>query len=88
MQRGLCRMGLIRPNETILYSDARLIPCVNISFDPDREEALPVLPGGLDEAVITWVGRFGEWGCRWTDEAFKSGDRGARSVLKRRRAAA
>ncbi|MBV7379798.1 protoporphyrinogen/coproporphyrinogen oxidase [Maritimibacter dapengensis] len=80
----LVKIGLIREDEEILHTDARLIPHANIIFDLDRETALPIVHEWLDEIGITYVGRFGEWGYQWTDEAFKSGERGARQVLERR----
>lgn len=79
----LVKVGLIRADEKILHTDARLIPHANIIFDMDRETALPIVHSWLDEIGITYVGRFGEWGYQWTDEAFKSGERGARQVLER-----
>ena len=78
----LVKIGLITEDEEILHKDARLITHANIIFDLDREEALPIVHKWLDEVGITYVGRFGEWGYQWTDEAFKSGERGARTVLE------
>ncbi|MBN2907062.1 MAG: NAD(P)-binding protein [Rhodobacteraceae bacterium] len=79
----LVKIGLIRQDEEILHADARLIPYANIIFDLDRETALPLVHGWLDEIGITYVGRFGEWGYHWTDEAFKSGERGAKQIIER-----
>ncbi len=78
----LVKIGLIAEDEKILHTDARLITHANIIFDLDREEALPIVHKWLDEVGITYVGRFGEWGYQWTDEAFKSGERGARNVIQ------
>lgn len=79
----LVRLGLIREDEEILHTDARLIPHANIIFDLERETALPVVHAWLQEVGITYVGRFGEWGYQWTDEAFKSGERGAREIVSK-----
>jgi protoporphyrinogen oxidase len=79
----LIRVGLLREDDEILHTDARLIPYANIIFDLEREEALPVVHAWLEEMGIVYVGRFGEWGYQWTDEAFKSGERGARKVIER-----
>jgi protoporphyrinogen oxidase len=78
----LVKIGVFREDEEILHTDARLIPHANIIFDLDREVALPVVHEWLDKVGITYVGRFGEWGYQWTDEAFKSGERGARNVIE------
>jgi len=83
VMRDLRRIGLLREDDEILHADARFIPHANIIFDLDREEALPVVHGWLDEVGITYAGRYGEWGYQWTDEAFKSGERGARQVVER-----
>lgn len=78
----LIRMGLLTEDDKILHSEAKYIEHANIIFDLDREEALPVVHKWLDELGITYVGRFGEWGYHWTDEAFKSGERGARQIIE------
>ncbi len=79
--QDLIKMGLISEDEPILHKDARLIKFANVIFDLDREEALPIVHNWLDEVGIVYAGRFGEWGYHWTDEAFKSGERGARRVI-------
>lgn len=79
----LKRVGLINSDEKILHTDASIIPYANIIFDLDREEALPVVHSYLESIGVIYVGRFGEWGYQWTDEAFLSGERGAQKVLER-----
>lgn len=79
----LIKIGMMREDDEILHKDARFIPHANIIFDLDREEALPIVHAWLDKMGITYAGRYGEWGYQWTDEAFKSGERGARDVLAR-----
>lgn len=79
----LKRVGLLNSDEKILHSDASVIRYANIIFDLDREEALPVVHDYLDSIGIIYVGRFGEWGYQWTDEAFLSGEGGARKVIER-----
>jgi len=66
-----------------VFTPPLTIPYANIIFDLEREEALPVVHAWLEEMGIVYVGRFGEWGYQWTDEAFKSGERGARKVIER-----
>ena len=79
----LKKVGLLREDEEIVHTDARLIPYANIIFDLDRETALPVVHDYLESIGIIYAGRFGEWGYQWTDEAFVSGERGARKVIER-----
>ena len=80
---GLIRCGLLRPDDRILVRQAQLIPYANIIFDLDRTAALRIVHGYLEEIGIAPVGRYGEWGYLWTDEAFLSGEAAARKVLDR-----
>jgi len=77
----LRRCGLLREDDEILHSDARLIPFGNVIFDLERLEALTLVHGYLDDIGIAYCGRYGEWGYQWTDEAFMSGERAAQRVL-------
>ncbi len=79
----LIKIGLMREDDEILHTDARLIPHANIIFDLDREWALPVVHKWLEHIGIEYVGRFGEWGYQWTDDAFRSGEDGAKRVLEK-----
>ena len=79
----LIKIGLLRQDEDIRHTDARIITYANVIFDLDREWALPIVHGWLDDIGITYAGRFGEWGYHWTDEAFKSGEEAAARVLQR-----
>jgi len=80
---GLIRCGLLRPDDRILVRQAQLIPYANIIFDLDRAAALRIVHGYLEDIGIAPVGRYGEWGYLWTDEAFLSGEAAARKVLDR-----
>jgi len=51
--------------------------------DLDREVNLPIVHAWLDEIGVHYAGQFGEWAYHWTEEAFVSGERGARRVLDR-----
>ena len=80
---GLVRCGLLRPDDRILLRHAQLIPYANVIFDLDRAAALRVVHGYLEEIGVAPVGRYGEWGYLWTDEAYLSGEAAARKVLDR-----
>ncbi|MCK4628333.1 MAG: hypothetical protein KAT56_04980, partial [Sedimentisphaerales bacterium] len=63
----LRRCGLVREDDKILFSDAKLIPYANVIFDLDRQQALKIIHGYLDDIGIICCGRYGEWGYHWTD---------------------
>jgi protoporphyrinogen oxidase len=77
----LIRTGVIDESHKILHNETRIIDYANVIFDLDREVNLPIVHRWLDEIGILYVGRFGEWGYQWADEAFLSGERGATRVL-------
>ena len=78
----LRRCGLIKDSDTIMHTNARIISYANVIFDLEREEALPIVHGYLDEIGVAYVGRYGEWGYLWTDESFISGEAGARKAVE------
>lgn len=77
----LRRCELLRDDDKILHTDARLIPFANVIFDLERREALATVHGYLDEIGVNYCGRYGEWGYHWTDESFSSGEAAAQRVL-------
>jgi protoporphyrinogen oxidase len=81
----LRRCGLLRDSDEVVFREARVIPYANIIFDHDREPALAIVHGYLEEIGIASCGRYGEWGYLWTDESFLSGERAAQRTLERLR---
>jgi protoporphyrinogen oxidase len=79
--KDLRRMGLIREDDKVLFSNARLLKYANIIFDLDRAAALKTVHGYLDDLGISYCGRYGDWGYMWTDESFKSGEQAAERAL-------
>ena len=79
----LKRCGILREDDEILHTDARLVPYANVIFDHDRLAALDVVRGFLAEVGVETCGRYGEWGYHWTDESFRSGEEAAQRVLDR-----
>ncbi len=77
----LRRCGLLRPDDRILYRDARLIDYANIIFDLDRSDAVATVHGYLDDIGVHYAGRYGMWGYHWTDESFKSGEQAVQNIL-------
>ena len=79
--RDLRACGYIREDDRILFKNARVIPYANVIFDLERAPALETVHGYLNEIGIPCSGRYGEWGYHWTDDAFKSGEGAAQTVL-------
>jgi protoporphyrinogen oxidase len=79
----LRRCGLLREDDRILFSDARLVPYAFVTFDLERAAALETVHGYLDDIGITYCGRYGDWGYLWTDESFISGENAAEKALSK-----
>lgn len=79
--RDLRRVGLLREDDDILFTDTRLIDYANIIFDHDRPQALQTVHGFLDDVGIHHCGRYGDWAYYWTDDSYKSGERAAQKAL-------
>jgi protoporphyrinogen oxidase len=79
--RDLQRCGVLHQDDQILFRHAMLIPYANVIFDLDRPAAVATVHGYLQDVGIRVCGRYGEWGYLWTDEAFKSGEQAAQTVL-------
>jgi protoporphyrinogen oxidase len=79
--RDLRKCGLLRENDKVLFSEARLLKYANIIFDLDRAAALKTVHAYLDELGIAYCGRYGDWGYMWTDESFISGEKAADRAL-------
>jgi len=77
----LKRCGLLKEDEKIVSSEAKLISYANIIFDHDRAEAVATVRDFIEGLGIRSCGRYGEWGYIWTDESFKSGEDAAQRVL-------
>lgn len=77
----LRKCGIIREDDEILHTDARLIPYANVIFDLERAQAVDEVSGYLEDIGVFSCGRYGEWGYHWTDESFISGENAAQKVL-------
>jgi protoporphyrinogen oxidase len=80
--RDLRRVGLLREDDKILFSDTKLIDYANIIFDHDRPEAVRTVHGYLDDVRIRHCGRYGDWAYYWTDDSYKSGEGAATRALQ------
>ena len=77
----LGRCGILRPDDRILFSEARFARFGNVIYDGDRAAAVATIHAFLDEVGVMYCGRYGEWNHLWTDEAFMSGERAAERAL-------
>jgi protoporphyrinogen oxidase len=83
VMRDLRRCGLLRDEDTILHTDARLVTYANIIFDLQRPAALQTILDYLAELGIATCGRYGRWGYHWTDESFLSGEDAGQEIIDR-----
>jgi protoporphyrinogen oxidase len=79
----LLRCGVLRDEDTVLFTNTMHVPYANVIFDLERTEALATVHGYLDEIGVAYCGRYGEWAYIWTDESFMSGERAAQRVIDR-----
>lgn len=79
---GLLRCGLLQRRSEIVHRSSFWLPFANVIFDHDRPRALETIHSYLDDIGVGYCGRFGDWGYMWTDHAFLSGERAARSKLQ------
>lgn len=82
---ALIETGLIKDRSEVIHTSTVFIPFGNVIFDLDRPKNLEIVQGYLNEIGIAFCGRFGDWGYIWTDHAFLSGGRAARSQMAGRR---
>lgn len=77
----LRRCGILREDDSILFTNAMLVPYANVIFDHDRATALATVHAYLDEIGVQYCGRYGEWAYIWTDESFMSGENAAQRII-------
>lgn len=80
---GLIKAGLIEDRSEVIHRTAIWAPFANIIFDQDRPKAIETVHGFLDDVGIAYCGRYGDWGYIWTDQAFMSGERAAKTTMRR-----
>ncbi len=76
-------MGVLREDENIVFSEARLIEYANVIFDLDSTPSATRVQDYLRSLDIQYCGRYGDWAYIWTDQSFLSGQRAAQRVLDR-----
>jgi hypothetical protein len=80
---GLRHIGILRDDDAVVFSEARLVRPANVIFDLGRATALAIVHDYLDHIGVHYCGRYGNWDHSWTDEAFESGEHAARAALGR-----
>ena len=79
--RDLRRCDIIRESDTILMRDVAINRFANVIYDSDRNAALAVVHGFLDDVKVLYCGRYGNWDHAWTDQAFMTGEASAVRAL-------
>jgi len=79
--RDLQRCGILREDDEIVFTDAKLCEYANIIFDHDRDDALRTVHGYLDDVAVRHCGRYGDWGYMWTDQSYTSGEAAGTKAL-------
>lgn len=74
------QMGIIRNHEEVAFTRTRTLQYANIVFDHNRQPALDIILPFVESLGIELIGRFGQWGYHWTDDATKSGWQAASNV--------
>ncbi len=77
----LRRIGMLREDDRVVHTSARLIPYANVIFDLESEAATAVVHDYLASIGIERCGRYGDWGYYWTDDSYLSGQGAAQRVL-------
>jgi protoporphyrinogen oxidase len=80
---GLRRIGILREDDAVIFSEARVARPANVIFDLERADAVATVHAYLNEVGVQYCGRYGNWDHAWTDEAFESGERAAHAALAR-----
>jgi protoporphyrinogen oxidase len=83
----LRRMGMLREDDRVVHTSARLIPYANVIFDLDSEPAAALVHDYLGTVGVEPCGRYGDWGYYWTDDSYLSGQRAAQRLLDRQTSA-
>lgn len=84
--RDLRRIGVIREDDKILFSNTMYIEHAQVIFDLERAAAVKLIHGYLDDIGVHYCGRYGDWAYIWTDESFMSGEAAAEKALGDRKA--
>ncbi len=80
----LIAMGVLREDDDIVFSEARLIRYANVIFDLDSGPSAAKVQDYLTSLDITYCGRYGDWAYIWTDQSYLSGQRAAQRTLDAR----
>ena len=81
----LIRCAVLKPDDKILYKEAKLMTYANVIFDHERVPNLSIVHSYLNEIGIKYCGRYGDWEYLWTDTSFISGEKAAQKVLDQTR---
>ena len=77
---ALKKMGLVKSEDEVLFMHHKQLTWGNVVFDLGMEERRAIVRGWLDKVGIMTAGRFGEWDYLWSNQAFMSGLKVAKTV--------
>jgi len=78
----LHRCGVLSQEDKILHTNVHLSRYAQVIFDLEREDALAIVHGYMDDIGVRYCGRYGDWAYIWTDETFISGENAAQKALE------
>lgn len=83
VKNELIKMGILSPDDEILFQNAWLSPFAQIIFDHERQRNVELLHSFLKENNIFFGGRFADWSYTWSDESFQRGEEAAEEIMSK-----
>ncbi len=81
MCRDLTRVGVLRPNDSVVFQDVLYQPYGYVVYDHARVQTVSEIHAYLHSLNIYPCGRYGSWEYLWSDEAIMDGKAAAERVL-------
>ena len=80
---ALKKMSLIESEDEVIFMHHKRLPWGNVVFDLGMEERRDFVINWLKQVGIFSAGRFGEWDYLWSNQAFMSGLKVAKTISQR-----
>jgi protoporphyrinogen oxidase len=81
VKNELIQMGILLPNDQVLFEKSWISPYAQVIFDHERKEAVERIHNFLLENDIYFGGRYADWNYTWSDESFIRGSEGAEKII-------
>lgn len=78
---ALKKMGLVKSEDEVLFMHHKQLAWGNVVFDLGMEERRAIVRSWLEKVGIKTAGRFGEWDYLWSNQAFMSGLKAAKTII-------